>query len=39
VAYKRYAPNVVLVWFSGAKTQALDARWVRLDNVFSGLAG
>jgi hypothetical protein len=39
VAYKRYAQNVVLVWFSGAPTQALDARWVRLDRVFSGLAG
>ena len=39
VAYKRYAQNVVLVWFGGAKTQALDERWVRLDNVFSGLAG
>jgi hypothetical protein len=39
VAYKRYAQNVVLIWFSGAKTHALDARWVRLDNVFSGLPG
>jgi hypothetical protein len=37
VAYKRYAQNVVLVWFSGGKTQALDARWARLDRVFSGL--
>lgn len=38
IAYKRYARNVVLVWFSGETTQALDARWVRLDRVFAGLA-
>jgi hypothetical protein len=37
VAYKRYAGNVVLVWFSGSKTRAVDARWQRLDRVFAGL--
>lgn len=37
VAYKRYVRNVVLVWFSGSKQKALDARWERLDRVLSGL--
>ena len=39
IAYKRYAANVVLVWFSGSKTQAVDDRWRRLDQVFAGLPG
>jgi hypothetical protein len=38
VAYKRYAGNVVLVWFGGSKTRAVDARWQRLDRVLAGLA-
>jgi hypothetical protein len=38
-AYKRYPPNVVLVWFSGSKTQAVDTRFERLDRVLSGLPG
>src|ERR1044072_3833533 len=29
VAYKRYSSNVVLVWFSGSKEQAADARFAR----------
>ena len=37
VAYKRYAGNVVLVWFSGSKEQAADARFERLDSILSGL--
>jgi hypothetical protein len=37
VAYKRYAENVVLAWFSGSKTRAVDARWQRLDRVLAGL--
>jgi hypothetical protein len=39
VAYKRYARNVVLVWFSGSKTQALDTRFERLDRVLADLRG
>jgi hypothetical protein len=39
VAYKRYSRNVVLVWFSGSKTQALDARFERLDRVLTDLPG
>ena len=39
VAYKRYARNVVLVWFSGSKEQAVDARWERLDEVLADLPG
>jgi hypothetical protein len=39
VAYKRYAGNVVLAWFSGSKTRAVDERWQRLDRVFAGLSG
>jgi len=39
VAYKRYARNVVLVWFSGSKTQALDTRFERLDRVLADLPG
>jgi hypothetical protein len=39
VAYKRYPPNVVLVWLSGSKTQALDTRFERLDRVLAGLPG
>jgi hypothetical protein len=38
VAYKRYARNVVLAWFGGSKTRAVDARWERLDRVLAGLA-
>jgi hypothetical protein len=37
IAYKRYARNVVLVWFSGSKEQAVDARWKRLDEVLADL--
>jgi hypothetical protein len=39
IAYKRYARNVVLAWFSGSKTQAVDDRWHRLDRVFADLSG
>jgi hypothetical protein len=39
IAYKRYPPNVVLAWFSGSKTQAVDARFERLDRVLTGLPG
>jgi hypothetical protein len=39
VAYKRYARNIVLVWFSGSKERAVDARWERLDGVLAELAG
>lgn len=39
VAYKRYSHNVVLVWFSGSKTQALDTRFERLDRVLADLPG
>jgi hypothetical protein len=39
VAYKRYSRNVVLVWFSGSKTQALDTRFERLDRVLADLPG
>jgi len=39
VAYKRYAGNVVLVWFSGSKSKAADTRWHRLDRVLGGLSG
>jgi hypothetical protein len=39
VAYKRYAGNVVLAWFSGSKSKAADARWQRLDRVLGGLPG
>jgi len=39
IAYKRYAGNVVLVWFSGSTTKAVDARWQRLDRVFAALGG
>jgi hypothetical protein len=39
IAYKRYASNVVLVWFSGSKEQGVDARWDRLDEVLTGLPG
>jgi hypothetical protein len=37
IAYKRYRTNVVLVWFSGSRTQSVDERWRRLDRVFAGL--
>jgi hypothetical protein len=37
VAYKRYAGNVVLVWFSGSKEQLADERFQRLDSILSGL--
>lgn len=39
VAYKRYRGNVVLVWFSGSKQQAADARFERLDSILTGLPG
>ncbi len=39
IAYKRYSRNVVLVWFSGSKTQALDTRFERLDRVLADLPG
>jgi len=39
IAYTRYSRNVVLVWFSGSKERALDARWKRLDSVLAGLPG
>jgi hypothetical protein len=39
VAYKRYPPNVVLAWFSGSKTQAVDRRFERVDRVLAGLPG
>ena len=39
VAYKRYGRNVVLVWFSESKEQAVDERFDRLDGVLSELAG
>lgn len=38
IAYKRYAGNVVLVWFSESKERTLDARWERLDGVLADLA-
>lgn len=38
VAFKRYAGNVVLAWFGGSKTRAVDARWQRLDRVLTGLS-
>jgi hypothetical protein len=39
VAYKRYAGNIVLAWFSGSTSKAADARWQRLDRVLGGLSG
>lgn len=39
VAYKRYARNVVLVWFSGSTARTVDARWQRLDSVLADLEG
>jgi hypothetical protein len=39
IAYKRYGRNVVLVWFSESKEQAVDARFERLDGVLADLAG
>lgn len=39
VAYKRYAGNVVLVWFSGSKEQRADERFQRVDSILSGLPG
>jgi len=39
VAYKRYAGNIVLAWFSGSTSKAADARWRRLDRVLGGLPG
>jgi hypothetical protein len=38
IAYKRYAGNVVLVWFSESKQRALDDRWENLDGVLADLA-
>lgn len=39
VAYKRYAGNIVLAWFSGSTSKAADARWQRLDRVLGGISG
>jgi hypothetical protein len=39
VAYKRYAGNVVLVWFSGSKAQQADERFERIDSILSELPG
>ncbi|HEX5468792.1 MAG TPA: hypothetical protein VFW80_07070 [Gaiellaceae bacterium] len=39
VAYKRYAGNVVLVWFSGSKKQQADERFQRVDSILSDLPG
>jgi len=39
VAYKRYAGNVVLAWFSGSASKEADARWQRLDRVLGGISG
>ena len=39
IAYKRYGRNIVLVWFSESKQQAVDERWERLDGVLDDLAG
>jgi hypothetical protein len=38
MAYKRYADNVVLTWFSESTTQQTDERFERLDDVLSALA-
>lgn len=37
IAYKRYARNIVLVWFSGSSEQAVDDRFERLDGVLAPL--
>jgi hypothetical protein len=37
IAYKRYADNVVLTWFSESKTQTADERFERLDTILSSL--
>jgi hypothetical protein len=37
IAYKRYARNIVLVWFSGSEERAVDARFERLDEVLASL--
>jgi hypothetical protein len=39
VAYKRFAGNVVLAWFSGSTSKAADTRWQRLDRVLGRLSG
>jgi hypothetical protein len=39
IAYKRYAQNIVLVWFSESKDKAVDARFERLDSVLADLGG
>jgi hypothetical protein len=39
IAYKRYGRNIVLVWFSESKEQAVDARFERLDEVLADLDG
>jgi hypothetical protein len=39
IAYRRYADNVVLSWFSESAKQQTDERFERLDAVLSGLAG
>ena len=39
IAYKRYRRNVVLVWFSESKEQAVDERFERLDGVLADLPG
>jgi hypothetical protein len=37
IAYKRYADNVVLTWFSESKTQTVDERFERLDTILASL--
>ena len=39
IAYKRYARNIVLVWFSESKDNVVDARFERLDSVLADLDG
>jgi len=39
IAYRRYADNVVLTWFSESPTKTVDERFERLDAVLSALAG
>jgi len=38
IAYRRYADNVVLTWFSESTTKTVDERFERLDAVLSSLA-
>jgi hypothetical protein len=39
IAYRRYASNVVLTWFSESAEQRTDERWERLDEILSGVSG